>query len=199
MSYPQGIFETLAWLTKKYKQLCCAIDQLRLSGAGSYRVYTALLTQSGGSDNFALTNGNIVIGVTYLIDNNTAADFTNVGAPNNTVGTYFVATGTTPNSWGTSGALSYDPGAPVVTVLENTIGNIWFTYDGVGNYTIVSNELFVENKSWYTIFTGDLKNNDLYQEMFINSISSINIQSFSGGTNANSVLTNVPIEIRVYN
>ena len=47
-------------------------------------------------------------------------DFTNVGAPNNSNGTSFVATATTPTAWG-GGVLSYDVGAPVVTILENTI------------------------------------------------------------------------------
>jgi hypothetical protein len=169
-----------------------------------YKVYTALLTQSGGDNPFN-PDGVLLVGVTYLIDDSIVGDdFTNVGGPLITyvgefVGTYFVATGTTPNNWVGGTGLAGNTGAPVVTVLENTIGNVWFTYDGVGIYSIVSNELFVENKSWYTIFTGDLKNNELYQEMFIDSISSISIQSFSGGTNANSVLTNVPIEIRVYN
>ena len=66
-----------------------------------YKVYTALLTQSGDNDEQVINTGTLTIGVTYEInDNSPGMDFTNVGAPNNTVGTYFVATGTTPNSWG---------------------------------------------------------------------------------------------------
>ena len=90
-----------------------------------YKVYTALLTQSGGDNDTGVTGGDLTIGVTYKINvDDIDADFTNVGAPNNNLDTYFVATGTTPNSWGTNGSLRFNTGAPVVTVLENTIGNI---------------------------------------------------------------------------
>jgi hypothetical protein len=39
--YPQGIFQTLAWLVKQVKLLLWKTKD-------SYKVYTALLTQSGG-------------------------------------------------------------------------------------------------------------------------------------------------------
>ena len=170
-----------------------------------YKVYTALLTQSGGDTLSALSfddtpgGPDFIIGVTYqIVDNTVGLDVTNIGAPNNEVGTYFVATGTRPANWG-EGSLIYNTGAPVVTVLENTLGNVWFTYVGIGQYLLISNGLFVNNKSWYTIFTGDLMNNSLYQEMFIDSVSVVSIQSFGDTITANGVLTNVPIEIRVYN
>jgi len=86
----------------------------------SYKVYTALVTQTGGS-NVSPIYGNdpdpLVVGVTYEILDNTDADFTNVGAPNNNVGTFFVATGTTPTAWGNS-VIQYNLGAPVAIVLE---------------------------------------------------------------------------------
>lgn len=162
-----------------------------------YKVYTALLTQSGGD----LPAGNcsddpepLVIGVTYKIDSNDGtADFTNVGAPNNNAFTSFVATGTTPNSWGTVGAncLSYNLGAPVVTVLENTIGNIWFTYQDVGNYLVNSDGLFITNKT-YINFGGFYGS-----ENWINIYGNSNIIELIGSNN--SILANTPIEIRVYN
>jgi hypothetical protein len=67
-----------------------------------YRVFTALLTQNGANDPNLLINNPLTIGVTYeiLSTDLDTADFTNVGAPNNNVGTKFVATGETPNSWG---------------------------------------------------------------------------------------------------
>jgi hypothetical protein len=192
----------LLWqILKQLNQLTSVMFGLK----PKYKVYTALLTQSGVS----LNNGNcsddpqpLVIGVTYKIDGNDGtADFTNVGAPNNNNGTYFVATGTTPNSWGTAGpnCLSYDEGAPVVTVLENTIGNVWFTYTDVGNYALLSNELFTLNKSWSIINPGALINNSHYQEIFINDISQINIFTSSESVLSDSILSNAPIEIRVYN
>ncbi len=42
-----GIFQQLDWLTTRVKRLCCAVEQIQQSGDGSYRVYTALLNQSG--------------------------------------------------------------------------------------------------------------------------------------------------------
>jgi hypothetical protein len=114
-----------------------------------YKVYTALLTQSGGDNPINVGGGDLIIGGSYIItDNSGDPDFTNVGAPNNDIGTGFVATGTTPNSWGTAGTLSYDAGAPVAIVLENTIGNIWFTYSSPGVYYINSLSLFTDNKKF---------------------------------------------------
>ena len=94
-----------------------------------YKVFTALLTQNGEDAGGVLIDSPLIIGVTYQIKTGSTGefDFTNVGAPNNNIDTYFIATGTTPNDWG-SAALNYDEGAPVATVLENTIGNIYFEY-----------------------------------------------------------------------
>lgn len=173
-----------------------------------YKVYTALLTQSGGQNTDALEGGNLTIGVTYKIQGvGGGADFTNVGAPNNDIDTWFVATGTAPNSWGTGGSLSYDLGAPVVTVLENTIGNIWFTYGGIGDYYINSSSLFVPNKT-AILFGGAYYNGIIdttvgYGQSFFNlnypdslGIGCIKTQ---GDERTDDVLFNTTIEIRVYN
>jgi hypothetical protein len=193
-----GIYEQLAWLTNKVKKLCCAIDLLKQSGAGSYKVYTALLTQSGSDSTIKYKGSDdpqpLSIGVSYTITvNDGTGDFTNIGAPNNTVGTSFVATGTTPNEWGTPGdvEVSYVDAAPVVTVLENTIGNIWFTYQDVGNYVVNSNGLFITNKTY--IDFGGFYGGENWINIYGNS-SSIEVL----GSN-NGVLANNPIEIRVYN
>ena len=135
--------------TAIYNKINELVDTVNNS-APTYKVYTALLTQSGGDSPNAITNTDLTIGVTYLIKDN-GGNFTNVGAPNNNAGTFFIATGTTPNDWG-GVTLEYNEGAPVVTVLENTIGDIWFTYDNVGIYGIYSNELFSLNKT-FTLLT----------------------------------------------
>jgi hypothetical protein len=119
----------------------------------SYKVYTALVTQSGTDDPISINTGLLTIGVTYVINNDSPGmDFTNVGAPNNETGTSFVATGTLPNSWGAEegdeNILQFNTGAPVVSVLENTIGNIWCTYASAGTYSVNSNGLFTLNKTW---------------------------------------------------
>lgn len=195
MSYPQGIFETLAWLTKKYKQLCCAIDQLRLSGAGSYRVYTALLTQSGGDGPNSFGSGTpLVIGTTYkILDAGIpSGDWTNVGSPNNLNDTYFVATGTTPNSWGDGGQVAYNTGAPVATVLDNTIGNIYFTYYEPGDYFANLLNGFPYDKT--TVF--------MQGQNFIQVVNNLDyiemVTRDSTGTLNDDLLDNTPIEIRVY-
>ena len=165
-----------------------------------YKVFTALLTQSGGDMTSGLNAGNLTLGVTYVIeDNSDGLDMTNVGAPNNTVGTYFLATGTTPNSWG-SGGLVFNTGAPVATVLENTIGNIWFTYYSPGIYNIYSNGLFTANKTFMELSNvTDITNNSsgliFVGFGLIESDSNLKIQSdaFTDGD-----MYNTPIEIRVY-
>jgi hypothetical protein len=170
-----------------------------------YRVYTALLTQSGGDDPLSINTGVLTIGVTYIIyDNSPGMDFTNVGAPNNNLGTYFVATGLNPNNWGEyegtgTATLVYNSGAPVVTVLENTIGNIWFIFENTGRYFANSNALFTDNKT--TVF-GGYNNGD--SQVYVNYISGNNTNSgiyiqTGDPTASNSYLNNTPIEIRVYN
>lgn len=171
-----------------------------------YKVYTALLTQSGESSTLYISSDDpspLVVGVTYTITfNDGTGDFTNIGAPNNTVGTSFVATGTTPANWGTPGdvEVSYNSGAPVVTVLENTIGNIWFTYFQVGFYIINSNGLFTNGKSaWFNQgFPIEDRTNSML--LFPNGESEFFISTFSDNTSANGALYNpTTIEIRVYN
>jgi len=172
-----------------------------------YKVYTALVSQSGSDELLGVNTGNLTIGVTYeIIDNDgTGWDFTNVGAPNNNIGTYFVATGTTPNSWGTNeggdfGTLQYNVGAPVVNVLENTIGNIWFTYFNLGLYQIFSNGLFTLNKTWtYPNNTQSMPTDGGSQiNLYLDNLNTITLESsnddiISAGGNP------LRLEIRVYN
>ena len=161
-----------------------------------YKVYTALLTQSGGYDTQGQTSGSLVIGTTYRIIDS-GGDFTNVGAPNNEGDTYFVATGTTPNNWGT-GSLIYDTGAPVVTVLENTIGNIYWTYvlEGVGEANLTNG--FPINKTVaFGTGTGLGDDNVINFDLTIGPDKIAIYTKDSSG----SLVSNYgsPIEIRVYN
>ena len=172
-----------------------------------YKVYTALLTQSGENNQSQLTGGTLTIGVTYWItDDSGNPDWTNVGAPNNMENTYFVATGTNPNSWGNNGAsLNYNTGAPVVTVLENTIGDIWFTYDFVGQYVlkgpflelIDASKIFIQIGKPNTSFAGVAGYVDIFQVEAPNMY--IMTKDFDNNSSSNGVLSITPIEIRVYN
>lgn len=170
-----------------------------------YKVFTALLTQSGSDTPLNISLGALTIGITYLITNEAGIvgwDFTNVGAPNNEVGTYFIATGTTPANWN-NGYLTYNTGAPVATVLENTIGNIWFTYEDVGLYNINSSGLFTNTKTINTIDqTGNISvNND--QPYYIYCRGNINLLELTvldtGLSTIDGYLYDKLIEIRVYN
>jgi hypothetical protein len=176
-----------------------------------YKVYTALLTQTGGDNPLSINIGTLTIGVTYFIDEvfeNSGADFFNVGAPNNNVGTFFIATGTTPNSWGELGSettLIYNQGAPVVTVLENTIGNIWFTYVGVGRYSVNSDGLFTTDKVFSSIYSQpiDAVSDGIKFALIQYQYPTINSITIATGRleidDLDDFLTNTPIEIRVYN
>ena len=165
-----------------------------------YKVYTALLTQSGGDNVQVINSGDLTIGVTYKINVvDTDGDFTNVGAPNNDAETYFVATGATPNSWGTNGELKYNNGAPVVTVLENTIGNIWFSYRNQGEYFVNSIDLFTTDKTAISIDTygqnGVFISTISYGQL---TISEFIIFTYKDGP-TDGILYKNTLEIRVYN
>lgn len=176
----------------------------------TYKVYTALLTQSGESIVNYLYSGSLVKGVSYTVTSATSnCDFTNVGGPSGVsgAGLSFVATeNLEPNNWDGS-ELEYNEGAPVATVLENTLGNVWITYEGAGTYFVYSNGLFAINKTWGiadAVFDGS---NGVYTPVFVNVSNqtganlpnSLEIKVQGGDFNGNGLLNNTPIEIRVYN
>ena len=180
--------------------------QITILPSPPYNVYTALLTQSGANNVLYINSSRtslLEVGVTYTITlNDRTADFTNVGAPNNQIGTLFVATGEEPKSWGTPGKnqISYNTGAPVVTVLENTIGNIWFEYLDVGSYYMKSNRLFGN------VFPVIINNIDLFdvgssisQTLQVLDTDTILIRTSDVNALSDDFLVNTPIEIRVYN
>lgn len=176
-----------------------------------YKVFTALVSQSGNDNSQTIDTGLLTIGVSYRIDVlSPGMDFTNVGAPNNNINTYFIATGTTPASWGSNEGignetLRYNLGAPtVVLLLENTIGNVWFTYQTDGYYFINSDNLFTLYKTvsindqtvCYDAGSGE------FYSLRINADGPSIIGMFTkDDTNldVNSRLTDKLIEIRVYN
>jgi len=191
----------LLWeILKKLNRLAGIIGGLK----PKYKVFSALVTQNGdGAQPDSLSNAPIEIGVTYEItqvgDGN---DWTVVGAPNNNLGTFFIATGTNP-IWGTDGELGFQNGAPVVTVLENTIGNVWFNYYGEGMYRFVSNNLFTVGKTMIigsTFYNTDYDNtivlNSYYGDNYLNEIV---LKSTIGNAASNSAINHTPLEIRVYN
>lgn len=169
----------------------------------SYKVYTALLTQNGGDNpDIAVPGSGLNVGVSYLIEQNSGYNFILLGAPNNNVGTYFVCNQDIDTDTDIPFQLSYNLGAPVVTVLENTIGNIWFKYYNLGQYFIKSDSLFTDNKMYLVV--NPLSNNDAEGNAPVcsftpNSTSELRLTTADGGNFSNGFLNNTPIEIRVYN
>jgi hypothetical protein len=121
-----------------------------------HKVFTALLTQSGGDDpRFMQGDGGGDIssatkGTTVQIFANlNNINYSSIGAPNSNVGTYFILTqDITLSNLDNETIFAINTGAPVATVLENTLGNVWFTYQLLGSYQIFSNGLFTLNKTW---------------------------------------------------
>ena len=197
-----GIADSVDLTEKKSAGLNAETQPYTIEDIKGHKVFTPLLTQSGGDVGDNISSGNLTIGITYTIqDSSGNPDFTIVGSPNNLEGTSFIATGTTPD-WGyDAAALSFNQGAPVATVLENTIGNIWFTYDDVGVYvgniiggfaagkTSVSNSLVVWNVPLIinSFAAGD------------GSLIAINCNSSESPYNPAELEGTILIEIRVYN
>jgi hypothetical protein len=204
-----GTEENLLWQISKQLEYLTGVTYKSLSElAPTYKVYTALLTQSGGSNGVNQTSGTFTVGVTYKIDAyNAGDDFSNIGGPAAGLqgqwdGFSFVATGTTALVYSNSSSIDHNEGAPVVTVLENTIGNIWFEYNDFGKYLINSSNLFSLSKTM--IITSQFYNsNGVANISFMNDVientdSLLPIRTWDGTTN-DDLLYNTPIEIRVYN
>jgi hypothetical protein len=205
-----GFWEKLCKPCKGYKGWL-NLDEFVESkvSAPAYKVYTALLTQSGGDDpNTVQGNVNIKPGVTYTIENLEPGDnLIPYGAPNNEVGTSFVCNQDIFN-WGNPlSQLSFNGGAPTATVLENTIGNIWFVYGSTGNYGIFSDGLFSTIDKCFilipSLMSPSLPDVLIGQEVTYQDENLISLQTF--GIEVGSIalsdngLYNTPIEIRVYN
>lgn len=196
----------LLWqILKQLNRLTSVIFALK----PKYKVFTALLNQSGSDAPLIIYVGpsygsTLTIGVSYTIqDNGVTADFTNIGAPNNNVGTSFIATGEVPANRGDDNTyLTYNDGTPKATILENTLGSLSFNFEGDGWYTVNSDNLFTENKTTFSI--GILDNNVTIPicSTDFNTNSTNKYKIFTNGTDGtpnNNILVNTYFEIRVYN
>jgi hypothetical protein len=91
--------------------------------------------------------------------------------------------------------------APVATVLENTIGDIWFTYNGDGDFWVQTSTL-IFNPLKTIIFLGetnDVDNEFKNERPNENGQNEIGLYTFSSGVESNDILQKTSIEIRVYN
>jgi hypothetical protein len=94
--------------------------------------------------------------------------------------------------------------APVATVLENTLGGevVW-SYVGVGDYRGTLSNTFTENKT-YPIGSFNENYDPFSQAMLacflrLNSNQVLIQTAVSNGDSSNNLLSQTPIEIRVYN
>jgi hypothetical protein len=197
------------WQISKQLEYLTGVTYKSLSElAPTYKVYTALLTQSGGSNGVNQTSGTFTVGVTYKIDAyNAGDDFSNIGGPAAGLqgqwdGFSFVATGTTALVYSNSSSIDHNEGAPVVTVLENTIGNIWFTYQGIGIYNVNSDSMFTENKTYLPLSNIDISLKYNVETFLFSGWISENVlvlNNVEGGLISTDDIGRGYLEIRVYN
>lgn len=184
------------------------LDNKSATASTPYKVFTALTLQSGDSSKLNLSVGSsFEIGRTYTIASYVAGDnFTNIGATQNATGSVFIATGATPSVWVDNGknstSIEYVTGSPVVKILENTLGHVWFEYNTTGQYLLKSNNLFTDSKTTITIgsegYSGDYNRNiNISRED--SSSSQIYIEAYNDTTLQDGLLYYTTIEVRVYN
>jgi hypothetical protein len=204
-----GTESNLLWqILKQLNKLTSVLFGLKEAATPNYKVFTALLTQSGTSSTVNATSGLLIVGVSYNIDTyNAGDDFSNVGGPAAGLqgewdGYSFLATGTTPNNWNNLSSLDYNTGAPVATVLENTIGNVYWSYITDGGYRgTIDEDLVTEGKQ--AVFSPTFAINTSVNDYFI-AIENITVNggvgiySTDGIDYINGILLDFPIEIRVY-
>jgi hypothetical protein len=97
--------------------------------------------------------------------------------------------------------------APVATVLENTLGEISFSYTNPGVYKIESDGLFTVGKTWTSSSLVNDGANGVYQQVIVEASNTsgaflpdeIILRTYGGDFNGDGLLNSTPIEIRVYN
>lgn len=200
-----GVNSFIEFKNKRYYSSDTEADlkaQANVNNALPYKVYTALLTQSGGYDEQIISSGSVTQGVIYLvIDNDTPGsnwDFSNVGGPIYPYGGYFVATNSdTPISY-FGATVKYNTGAPVVTVLENTIGNVYFTFQSDGQYQAKCLGAFPQEKTY--VYIQPPVPDEGYATTYWYDADSVAITTQDGSkVESNDIMYNTSFEIRVYN
>ena len=111
--------------------------------------------------------------------------------------------------WGDDNtALLYNSGAPVATILQNTLGNIYFLYESTGYYTIHANHpdsIFTFGKTWNYISPDatalGYPEESGYKQIIWTNSNTLEIKCVNMGdlSSADGKLDNTSIEIRVYN
>lgn len=85
--------------------------------------------------------------------------------------------------------------APVAIVLENTIGNIVWTYGTTGEYFGTLINVFISDKTYFSA----LPSQGTQLKFVRSSVDVVNLGTIASLLKTNGLLNNTPIEIRVYN
>ena len=90
---------------------------------------------------------------------------------------------------------------PVATILENTLGEVSFSYNFIGFYVIESDGLFIQDKTYFSGASSNYGSDSVTLNFNYQNNSSINLVTFDVGTqqSLDDALYLSPIEIRVYN
>lgn len=89
--------------------------------------------------------------------------------------------------------------APVAIVLENTLGEITFGYISVGSYEVISDGLFVLNKTAWLSSQNYINIGNEITYINYGDANTLYIDTIEDTTGTNGMLVNSTIEIRVYN
>lgn len=167
-----------------------------------YKVFSANLTQVGKNIiEETINSGTLTKGVCYKFTQTDGGDFSNLGAPDNNIGTTFLCTeNAEPNNWGNGATqLVYRSGLPVCNVFENDFDNIYFDFDttGQGQYALKCDE-FVNGNMFVSISHSVLS--DTGYTTYVSEGDKVWIVTYAQDWSADDDrLSNTSIEIRVYN
>lgn len=166
--------------------------------------YKFLLSQTGGDDPQTATSGTLTQGVTYeIVAFETGDDFTPSGAPNNTVGTKWIANGVSP-TWSNGSEIGWNNGAPIIGIsFGQSVNGTWFEKIDLGVYHWKSNGLFTVDKVFFPTkvgFAGSFADETGKFSLTHIDLNTILIYSANGSAEfSDSILNNCSIVAEIIN
>jgi len=171
------------------------------SGGGGIQQYKFLLSQTGGDDPQTATSGSLTQGVTYeIVAFESGDDFIPSGAPNNDVGTKWIANGVAP-TWSNGSEIGWNNGAPFIyaQISDYTSYPFWFNFQANGYFTSDKDGGFDDTKTAYFINpqSDDPSEKQGSTRMKL-AVGTIYFTSFDGNyADASGILDKTPVEITI--
>lgn len=158
------------------------VTNITIADAGiGYEVGDVVTIGSGGYD--------ATFEITAILSDN----FSNVGYVSSAV---FTATGITPTYWGNSTVVvDADASAPIATIMENSIGDIEWTYQSLGRYRAELAGVFTSGKTFVMLQQGESSQAPSLGASVLNT----DYVEISNYALADDSFINTAVEIRVYN